>query len=138
MVSLLDGNCSRLRRLQHCPRRPCSTAVEFCHNMLHDDFSFVSHIVFQIENFAEADCINTFPSSSCFSSLGLSSCSDRACSAGVPGIRVDGSSEVTATEASSLGLPEAAALLLEAATLAGSLAEHPLLTARLTGHPGLL
>ena len=43
-----------------CPRRPCSTAVEFLHNMLHDDLSLVPSIVFQIENFADADCINTF------------------------------------------------------------------------------
>ena len=42
-----------------CPRRPCSTAVEFCHNMLHNDLSSVIHIVIQIENLVDADCINT-------------------------------------------------------------------------------
>ena len=43
-----------------CPRRLCSTAVEFCHNMLHDRFSCVIHRNCQIENFADADCINNF------------------------------------------------------------------------------
>ena len=42
-----------------CPRRPCSTAVEFSHNMFRNDLSSVIHIVIQIENLVHADCLNT-------------------------------------------------------------------------------
>ena len=53
-IKYLQG-CSSTPQLTHlyirhvvaigssCPRRLCSTAVEFCHNMMHDGLSFVSH-----------------------------------------------------------------------------------------------